>query len=238
MLLPEDAASPSAGCRKKYGMPQQEKVARTVAGKQAHDDTIDLAPQLRELMQRHKLTVSQLAERVGVSKSAMEKSLAGPGSPRASTIRAMAAEFNVRADWRLFGYANLLPVILPGSPYGSFQALLQEMKQPGPVSEAFEGAEWGAREWRNSVSSLAQDRSNELSADVLRRLDDEETMFRRGEMAIQSGPAVEIPLKGGSATAPAARSGQEGEDGEDRQALGQIETKVSGVGRSPHILGT
>ena len=57
--------------------------------KQPPSADVDISERLRELMLQRKLTVAELANKVGVSKSAIEKYLAGPSSPRAATIVAI-----------------------------------------------------------------------------------------------------------------------------------------------------
>ena len=57
-----------------------------MSGDQSAYETLDLSERLRTVMAQYKLSVSELAEHAGVSKSAMEKYLAGPSSPRATAI--------------------------------------------------------------------------------------------------------------------------------------------------------
>jgi len=71
-------------------------------GDQAKTENLDISERLRFLMSQHKLTVAELASRAGVSKSAMEKYLAGPSSPRATTVVTICKQFGVTSDWLLF----------------------------------------------------------------------------------------------------------------------------------------
>lgn len=64
---------------------------------------IDISERLRSLMREHKLTVSEIAKIAGISKSAMEKYLAGPSSPRATAIVSICRELRASADWLLLG---------------------------------------------------------------------------------------------------------------------------------------
>lgn len=66
-------------------------------------EQLDLSKRLRELMLHHGITVGGLAEIGGVSKSAMEKYLAGPSSPRAITIANICQALGVSPSWLLFG---------------------------------------------------------------------------------------------------------------------------------------
>jgi transcriptional regulator with XRE-family HTH domain len=64
---------------------------------------IDLSTRLRELMLSHKMSVSELATIAGVSKSAMEKYLAGPSSPRAVALVNISNALKISLDWLIAG---------------------------------------------------------------------------------------------------------------------------------------
>lgn len=68
--------------------------------------TLDLSKRLRELMLSENLTVNDLAVAAGVSKSAMEKYLAGPSSPRATAIANICMTYSVSPAYLLFGQAE------------------------------------------------------------------------------------------------------------------------------------
>lgn len=67
---------------------------------------LDLSKRLRELMLNHDLTVAQLAGIAGISKSAMEKYLAGPSSPRAVALANICAALSVSPSWLMFGVSE------------------------------------------------------------------------------------------------------------------------------------
>ncbi|MBF9050527.1 helix-turn-helix domain-containing protein [Roseobacter sp. HKCCD9010] len=67
---------------------------------------LDLSKRLRELMLNHDLTVAQLAEIGGISKSAMEKYLAGPSSPRAVTLANICTALSLSPSWLMFGVSE------------------------------------------------------------------------------------------------------------------------------------
>lgn len=69
-------------------------------------EALDLSERLRFLMVSYKLSVSEMADAAGVSKSAMEKYLAGPSSPRATSIVALCVNLGINAEWLLFGQAD------------------------------------------------------------------------------------------------------------------------------------
>ena len=163
-------------------------------------DDLDISESLRALMQQHKLTVAEMAERCGVSKSAMEKYLAGTSSPRAGIIQKICIEFGVEADWILFGYSigSSFSSVLLSSAYASFQSILNELKQKSSLSEEFEKIEWGSSHWRNFLLNVATERANEIQADVSARLYKE----RQGAMSgIRKafGPSILIRYEGSHA---------------------------------------
>ena len=156
-------------------------------------------------MLQRKLTVAELANKVGVSKSAIEKYLAGPSSPRAATIVAICREFEVPADWLLFGYRQRLQHILLSSSFSAFQAVIHEMKQPGELSSRFSILEWGSPEWRNFVFHLADERANELNADVVRRLHEDDMEQRAGTYGIMHAAPMPIIFNKSATQGPDAK---------------------------------
>lgn len=162
-----------------------------MSSKQSSADSVDISDNLRELMKVHKLTVADMAGRVGVSKSAMEKYLAGPSSPRAATIRAICLEFDVDAEWLLFGYKLRLSPILMSASYSTFQALINELKQPNPISEKFSEIEWASSNWRQFVSDVASERAEELNQDVSKRVFEDHKLQRDGAR-LEYGPDLVI----------------------------------------------
>ena len=128
--------------------------------------TIDISARLRGLLDQHRLTVAEMAARAGVSKSAMEKYLAGPSSPRAVALAAICRELRVSADWLLFGItepdeeqarAHLFQHVKEG-----FNTLLIELKLGGPLSNEFNALEPGSMDFRQFAHMLSQRRAFEV----------------------------------------------------------------------------
>ena len=156
--------------------------------KQSSAHSVDISQNLRELMNVHRLTVADLARRVGVSKSAMEKYLAGPSSPRASTIRTICLEFGVDAEWLLFGYNLPLTRTLMSASYSAFLALMDELKQPGSFSEEFMTTEFGSAAWRQFVLHIATERAEELTEYVCKRVSEDQASLRSGLQQARGEP--------------------------------------------------
>ncbi|WP_074743350.1 helix-turn-helix domain-containing protein [Celeribacter indicus] len=124
-------------------------------------DALDISERLRTLMNTHKLTVSELSQKAGVSKSAMEKYLAGPSSPRATAIASLCASLRVSADWLLFGVDDDLWRV-QNSSLAVLLALLEDLKREGLLSKRFQNLELGSQQWREFTRELAFERAAEL----------------------------------------------------------------------------
>lgn len=125
-------------------------------------ETLDLSERLRAVMARYKLSVAELAEHAGVSKSAMEKYLAGPSSPRATAIASLCRSLQLNAEWLIFGHADDDLRRIRDIGMHSFAALLQELKQPGSLKDEFDALDVGSRDWRSFSLGIAADRAQEL----------------------------------------------------------------------------
>lgn len=76
---------------------------------QARITELDISERLRLMMRERKLTVAGMAQAAGVSKSAMEKYLAGPpgpSSPRATAVASVCQELSASANLLLFTTPN------------------------------------------------------------------------------------------------------------------------------------
>lgn len=123
--------------------------------KQDEPDTLDLSERLRLLMVTHKLSVSDLARAARVSKSAMEKYLSGPSSPRAISIVALCRELGVDSEWLLFGKSDEEIYNIRRSVVYVVGKLLENLKRDGQMREQFEKLTAGTSEfdmWSLEVS--------------------------------------------------------------------------------------
>lgn len=107
--------------------------------KQDEKAEVDISERLREILNAKRLTVAELASRVGVSKSAMEKYLAGPSSPRAGTIIAICNEFGVTADWLLFPGMSEEYFAFRGIVSHVIEGLVQDMRRDPQIANLWLG---------------------------------------------------------------------------------------------------
>jgi transcriptional regulator with XRE-family HTH domain len=115
--------------------------------KQEEHDTLDLSERLRLLMVTHSLSVSDLARAARVSKSAMEKYLAGPSSPRAISIVALCRELGVDSEWLLFGKSDEEIYNIRRSVTYVVGKLIESLKRDGHVRDQFDRLTVGTDEF-------------------------------------------------------------------------------------------
>lgn len=126
---------------------------------QAPLEVVDISINLRMIMAARNLTVGDMAAMAGVSKSAMEKYLSGPSSPRATAIASLSNALDIRADFILFGEFDIDQNLLLSHAQGAFSGLLEILKQPGEVADRFASLKLGTDEWRDFVRNLAYERA-------------------------------------------------------------------------------
>lgn len=122
---------------------------------------LDLSERLRFLMRLHGLTVQEFAEIAGVSKSAMEKYLAGPSSPRATALASICFGLGVNAQWLLFGTPDNDLLLIRDAVDDVIADILNELKQGGAIAEPFQRNQFGTKEWRVFTWELADQRARE-----------------------------------------------------------------------------
>lgn len=118
-------------------------------------ETLDLSFMLRTIMAARGLTVSQLAEMAGVSKSAMEKYLSGPSSPRAVTIANLSRELKLSADLLMFGEIDPHVEIAYELAFKAFANLIDDLKNDQALAVEFAQLEPGSKAFADFVRDLA-----------------------------------------------------------------------------------
>lgn len=156
---------------------------------------LDISERLRFLMREHKLSVSDIASVAGVSKSAMEKYLAGPSSPRATAIASICSELGANAHWLLFGTPDDDLRIIQSVVDDVLVDLLNELKQGGEVAEPFARNEFGTRDWRMFTWELADQRSREAIERIFRAREQALEDARQGIRTVSVGPSPIWPEK-------------------------------------------
>lgn len=137
-----------------------------MGGKQVTFETLDLSDQLRMVMATERLTVTQMAEAAGVSKSAMEKYLAGPSSPRATAIAALCTNLGLSLEWLLFGYSDNDWRRVRDTAFMSFMNILQDIKQDPQTAARFATMDAGSKEFMNFAIEVATSRAESLADQV------------------------------------------------------------------------
>ncbi|WP_162497499.1 helix-turn-helix domain-containing protein [Roseovarius dicentrarchi] len=112
-------------------------------------------------MRGHRLNVSEIAKLAGVSKSTMEKYLAGPSSPRATAVVSICQHLGANAHWLLFGMPDEGLRIVHSAVEDGFVDLLNELKQGGSILKPFTDKEFGTKDWRLFTWELADQRARE-----------------------------------------------------------------------------
>ena len=137
-----------------------------MGGKQVTFQTLDLSNQLRMVMATERLIVTQMAEAAGVSKSAMEKYLAGPSSPRATAIAALCTNLGLSLEWLLFGYSDNDWRRVRDTAFLSFMNLLQDLKQDEELVRHFSETEAGSKDFVSLAIEIATSRAEALADQV------------------------------------------------------------------------
>ncbi|MFC3059410.1 helix-turn-helix domain-containing protein [Paenirhodobacter populi] len=127
-------------------------------------ETLDLSDRLRFLMVSYKLSVSEMADAAGVSKSAMEKYLAGPSSPRATSIVALCVNLGINAEWLLFGQADEDLTRVRDFALDAFMNLIEDLVET--QSRDDQRISLSDPHQRALALSLASDRAQELQSAI------------------------------------------------------------------------
>jgi transcriptional regulator with XRE-family HTH domain len=134
--------------------------------KQVAFDDLDLSDRLRLVMTVEKLTVSELAQAAGVSKSAMEKYLAGPSSPRATAIASLCANLGLSVEWLMFGYSDNDRLRIRDLAVGTLFQLLQDLKTKPELRSEFDRLEAGSRAFTTFALSVASERAEDVATNL------------------------------------------------------------------------
>lgn len=120
---------------------------------------VDLSTILRQVMAVRRLSVSDLATAAGVSKSSMEKYLAGPSSPRLVSLIALSDALKLSLDRLVFGEIDPHEELLYGITFQQFLAVISELKSDPELAQQFASLETGSKEFFGFARNLAHDRA-------------------------------------------------------------------------------
>lgn len=125
-------------------------------------EKVDVSKNLRLLMAQRNLTVMELAKLAGVSKSAMEKYLAGPSSPKATAIASIARALEVDAGYILFGKFDMDREAILSAAQGVVSNLLEELHGASEIGKQFRELSPGSQEANHSLWGLAFEKAREI----------------------------------------------------------------------------
>ena len=125
-------------------------------------EELDLSFTLRTIMAARGLTVQNMADMAGVSKSAMEKYLAGPSSPRAVSIASLSKSLGLSADTLLFGEIDQHVERAYQIAFREIASLIEDLKADPILSPQFSRLELGSEAFSAFVRNLAFERAGQL----------------------------------------------------------------------------
>lgn len=112
------------------------------------------------------MTIAQMAEKAGVSKTAFEKYLAGPSSPRGTAIAVLCKEFDLSADWLLFGKSDTVAaddlMLLMLFHSDTMWDLVRDLREDDELGELFVAGDPSDVDWPTYFSDLVRKRSVEF----------------------------------------------------------------------------
>lgn len=132
--------------------------------------TLDLSVILRQVMAARNLSVADMAERAGVSKSAMEKYLAGPSSPRATAIASLSRSLGISADRLMFGELDPHLELSRGLAFKTIADLIQDLKNPEVIGGEFTELDKDTKVFEEFVRNTAYDRAGDFAAKLRDKL--------------------------------------------------------------------
>jgi transcriptional regulator with XRE-family HTH domain len=125
-------------------------------------EELDLSFILRTIMATRGLTVQNMADLAGVSKSAMEKYLAGPSSPRAVAIASLSKGLGLSADTLLFGVIDQHIELAYQIAFREMASLIEDLKTDPTISSQVSRLEPGSEAFSAFVRNLAFERAGQL----------------------------------------------------------------------------
>lgn len=137
-----------------------------MAAKQVSFDELDLSAQLRLVMATERLNVTQMAAAAGVSKSAMEKYLAGPSSPRATAVASLCANLGLSIEWLLFGYSDNDRLRVRDFALNAIVGLLHDLKNDPALSAKFAALDGASKDFATFSLDVASGRAEALGESV------------------------------------------------------------------------
>lgn len=125
-------------------------------------EELDLSFVLRTVMAARGLNVQNMADMAGVSKSAMEKYLAGPSSPRAVAIASLAKGLGISADSLMFGEIDPHIERAYELAFREIATLIEDLKSDPVLGPRFAALAPGSEAFAAFVRNLAFERAGQF----------------------------------------------------------------------------
>ena len=146
----------------KYGYQYMIEDIRKMMPGQLPLETLNISHMLRSIMVVRGLTVSELADMAGVSKSAMEKYLAGPSSPRAVAIANLSLSLKLSADMLMFGELDPHVEVAYQLAFKAFAKLIEDLKSHEALAAEFATLDPKSKQFSDFVRDLAFERAGQF----------------------------------------------------------------------------
>jgi transcriptional regulator with XRE-family HTH domain len=117
---------------------------------------------LRTIMAARGLSVGQMADLAGVSKSAMEKYLAGPSSPRATAIASLSRALGLSADTIMFGELDPHIELAYELVFRAFADLVRDLKTSPGLAQQFSDLEPRSEAFAAFLRDIAFERAGKF----------------------------------------------------------------------------
>jgi len=127
--------------------------------KQGALSEVDISTRLRQIMAVRRMSVSDLAIAAGVSKSAMEKYLAGPSSPRLVTLISLSKALKLSLDMLVYGEIDPHEELLYGIAFQQFTSVISDLKTDPSIARPFLELDAGSKAFSDFVRDLAYQRA-------------------------------------------------------------------------------
>jgi transcriptional regulator with XRE-family HTH domain len=142
-----------------YGFKLLIEVKQMETAKQEALVDVDISSILRQIMAVRRLSVSDLASAAGVSKSAMEKYLAGPSSPRLVALVSLSKALKLSLDRLVFGEIDVDEELIYGIAFQHFWSLITDLKTDPALSKEFASLDAASPEFSDFTRNLAYSRA-------------------------------------------------------------------------------
>ena len=123
---------------------------------------IDLSIILRQVMAARRLSVADMAKAAGVSKSAMEKYLSGPSSPRLVALASLSRSLGLSLDRIVFGEIDPNEELVFTIAFREMGKLISDLRSDESLRDTFSTLEAGSANLADFARELAYVRAVQM----------------------------------------------------------------------------